>query len=271
MLQVISDGDKQQYNKVISTLYSGTLANLTGDALPTLKGSKAVTMQVVNLWYPEPHLNAATAGFGYLIPKSVPVENNPHSALGVLFDSDREIAAGIPENDQVLESGGMDSSQGTKLTVMLGGHHWDWIPAEDWPDAKEATEMAIDTVERQLGIPKTEEVFSSSKVCREAIPQQFVGHRSRMEKAHHELEAAFGGKLAVAGGSYTAPGVLPSLKAARDIALQVSGRGYKLRDGSMTGMEHVGDTGLARFAGNEWLKVMKRTDMPFRFGNETPV
>ncbi|KAI7788871.1 hypothetical protein LA080_004973 [Diaporthe eres] len=249
-----------KYDKVISSLYSGSLAKLTGDSLPTLKNhSTAVTIQIVNLWYPDLNLNADYPGFGYLIPQSVPAENNPHAALGVIFDSDRETVANIPERQ---------SAPGTKLTVMLGGHYWDYLDADSWPDAKEATAMAMDTVQRQLGIPPTQPVFTSTKVCRDCIPQHLVGHRERMAQAHTELYDVFRGTLAVVGSSYTPPGVLPSLKAGRDVALQVSGQGYKLKDGTEYDMVHVGQTGLARFAGkNETYQLRDRRELPYRFGN----
>ncbi|KKY32326.1 putative protoporphyrinogen oxidase [Diaporthe ampelina] len=249
-----------KYDKVISSLFSGSLAKLTGDSLPTLKNhSTAVTIQIVNLWYPDLNLNANHPGFGYLIPQSVPAENNPHAALGVIFDSDREAVANVPERQ---------SAQGTKLTVMLGGHYWDYLDADSWPDAKEATAMAMDTVHRQLGIPPTQPVFTSTKVCRDCIPQHLVGHRERMAQAHTELYDAFRGTLAVVGSSYTPPGVLPSLKAGRDMALQVSGQGYKLKDGTEYDMVHVGQTGLARFAGrNETYRLRNRREIPYRFGN----
>lgn len=250
-----------KYDKVISSLYSGSLGKLTGDSLPTLKNqSTAVTIQLVNLWYPGLNLNAGHPGFGYLIPQSVPAENNPHAALGVIFDSDREAAADVPERK---------SAPGTKLTVMLGGHYWDYLDADSWPDEKEATAMAMDTVHRQLGIPPTQPVFTSTKVCRNCIPQHLVGHRERMAQAHTELYDAFRGTLAVVGSSYTAPGVLPSLKAGRDMALQVSGEGYKLEDGTEYDMVHVGPTGLARFVNkNETYRLRHRSKMPYRFGNK---
>lgn len=257
---VASSAAESSHDKVISSLYSGALAKLTGDALPTLKShSSAVTIQIVNLWYPNQHLTSRHPGFGYLIPQSVPVEQNPHAALGVIFDSDREAASNSPERE---------TAPGTKLTVMLGGHYWDYLEADAWPDAQEATAMAMDTVQRQLGIPPTEPVHAGTKVCRECIPQHLVGHREAMARAHTELYEAFRGTLAVVGGSYTAPGVLPSLKAARDMALKVSGQGYKLTDGTEYNMTHVGETGLGRFVGrNETYRLWSRERLPYRFGN----
>lgn len=237
--------EKKSHDKVISSLYSGTLAQLAGDALPSLSTSEAVTIQIVNLWYADPNLTARHPGFGYLTPQSVPFEQNPHCALGVIFDSDFDSAAGKQESV---------SAPGTKLTVMLGGHYWAHLPPENWPDDKEATRMAIETVERQLGIPTDEPVFTSTKVCRQCIPQHLVGHRTRMAQAHSELSDAFHGTLSVVGGSYTSPGVMPSLRAARDMALQVAGEKYLVPEG-FTGAGFspdigIGETGLGRFWGD---------------------
>lgn len=254
---VESSTGTHKFDKVISSLYSGTLAKLTGDSLPALKKSTAVTIQIVNLWYPNPYLTVGTPGFGYLIPQSVPASENPHAALGVIFDSDRDRAASTDGPTEPL---------GTKLTVMLGGHYWDFLDPESWPDAKEAAAMAISTVHRQLGISTDEPVYTSTKVCRECIPQHLVGHRERMAQAHTELQNAFGGTLAVVGGSYTSPGVLPVLKAARDMALKVAGQGYKNEaTGTESSMSHVGETGLGRFHGrNEMIAFLPTKALPFR-------
>ncbi|KAJ9157472.1 Protoporphyrinogen oxidase [Pleurostoma richardsiae] len=257
------------YDKVVSTLFSGTLARLTGDALPSLRDTSAVTIQLVNLWYPTPRLNAPNTGFGYLVPNS-PAVANPYSALGVIFDSDREAARGLPRDPAVLSAGRMDTVAGTKLTVMLGGHHWASLPASSWPDADQAADMAKATAQLHLGIPASERAVASAKVCRECIPQQTVGHQRRMAAAHEELLEAFGGgQLAVAGGSYSPPGVLPSLRAGRDVAMQIAGRGYQTDGQGRTayGLDgHVGPTGLARFLKNEWALVPK-AHLPFRYGN----
>ena len=254
---------------MISTLFSGTLGKLTGDALPTLKKQKAVTIQVVNLWYPIPAVNQLS-GFGYLIPDSVPAANNPHAALGVLFDSDRDSARGPPTDPRVMDRGRLDANPGTKFTVMLGGHHWDWLPADSWPDAKEAAEMAKDTIARQLGIPESyqRDVVASTKVCRECIPQHHVGHTTRMRHAHDELLSAFHGKLTVAGGSYTQPGVLPSLRAGRDAALYIAGEGYiHAETRTMYPLTHVGGTGLGWTSSPlDLVPIMKRA-VPLRYGN----
>ena len=78
------------YDKVISTILAKDLVALTGTALPALASETAVTIMVVNLWYPTPHLNAPNHGFGYLIPQATPFAQNPEFVLGAIFDSDRE-------------------------------------------------------------------------------------------------------------------------------------------------------------------------------------
>lgn len=251
--------ETQGHDKVISSLYSGALTKLAGDTLPALKGSAAVTIRIVNLWYEKVQLDKQYPGFGYLIPQSVPLENNPHAALGVIFDSERDAAADI------------DDHGGANLTVMLGGHYWDAIDPALLPSDEDAIAMAKDTVQRQLGISADEPCRASTKLCRDCIPQHLVGHRDRMAQAHWQLSGAFGGTLAVVGGSYTMPGVLPSLKAARDVALAVSGQGYlvapELRGGDASAtydMRHVGETGLGRFVGrNETLQKVGAAYVPF--------
>ena len=256
---------------MISSLLSQTLYGLTDKALPSLRNEDAVTIQVVNLLYPKSRLNHPHAGFGYLIPTSVDFEKqNPEAALGVIFDSDIEAAmtAASPDHEP-----GRDPWNYTKLTVMLGGHHWDFLRPGDWPTPEEAAAMAQSVVERNLGIPVSEPVYASVKLCENCIPQHRVGHMGRMAAAHHELTAAFGGKLAVVGGSYTAQGVLPSLRAARDMAMRVAGRDYgrTFNDEELVpDMAHVGDTGLARFAypSVDLVFPMKRTNVSLRFGND---
>lgn len=217
------DGETVLYDKVISTLFAGALSPLIKPGLaPTLEEIKAVTIQLVNLWYPTPGLNHPFHGFGYLIPQSVPWEQNPECALGVMFDSDREAGFDpqlIPDTgDGELTS---DTVPGSKFTVMLGGH---LLEGQEPPTGQEAIDMAKSVLERHLGIPKEESAHAvgSTKTCRNCIPQHFVGHRQRMAELDLELQRTFHGKLAVIGGSYQLPGVLPSLRAAWDIAAQLS-------------------------------------------------
>jgi oxygen-dependent protoporphyrinogen oxidase len=152
---------------------------------------------------------------------------------------------------------------------MLGGHHWDDIPEGFLPDAATddaaAIQAAKETLQIQMGIDPSEWQVAGTKLCVDCIPQHLVGHTKRMEAADWELRTAFKGRLAVVGGSYTAPGVVGSVRAARDVAWQVSGgfRGstavtetetsFQIAHEPTKGGEEVrwtvGDTGLARFVG----------------------
>lgn len=259
--------ESSRYDQVLSTLFSGHLAQLAqpANSLPSLAATEAVSIMVINLWYSNPELLRENPGFGYLIPQSVPPEENPECALGVLFDSD--IAMG-------------EEIEGTKLTVMLGGHYW-----SEWsilPDEDLATAMAMAIVERHLGISPDEKVTVSAKMCRDCIPQHHVGHLDRMRKAHYELSSAFQGKLTVAGPSYTSVGVIPAMRAGYDAALRIAkghGQPWATTREEATGMwrwhyetieraekefgltleknpmDHVGTTGL------EWATESQMTQM----------
>lgn len=251
------------YEKVISTINSQTLASITGNKLPSLADSHAVTIRVVNLWYPTPGLNEPHRGFGYLIPKTVSHELNPECALGVLFDSDRE----------VLTQDSPDTVPGTKLTVLLGGHYWDDLPAELIPDSDQAIEMAKAVVARHLGIPKHENdrAVASTKLCRECIPQHYVGHWGRMARARGEIKSAFGDSLAVAGPSYQMPGVLGSIRAARDIAFVLARPDVveqKENDPNLAYLSLVGSTGLDRFFHPSTWIAGRKANIPMRFPRE---
>ena len=253
---------------MISTLLSSTVYELTGKVFSALCREDAVTIQVVNLFYPQPRLNHPhAAGFGYLIPSTVDFETqNPEAALGVLFDSDIDAAVALadPARDPAV-----DPWPHTKLTVMLGGHHWDFLRPEDWPAPHEAAAAARAVVHRHLGIPLDLPAFAAVKTCRDCIPQHRVGHLGRMALAHHSLARAFAGRLSLVGGSYTAQGVLPSLRAARDAAVRAAAPPDPDKDpDDVTGA--AVDTGLAHFAhpGEDDLAIpIDRRLVPLRFGN----
>lgn len=174
---------------------------------------------VVNLYFRTPHLLQTLnppggfprvdtlAGFGYLIPNSVPFAQNPERALGVIFDSD--ISPDLWNS--VPDAGG---EVGTKLTVMMGGHWWDgWA---EFPSSEEGEEMARAVLKRHLGITETP-VLCHATLQRDCIPQYHVGHSKRMAEGHEALSAAFGDRLRVAGAWYTGVGVNDCLRAAFDV------------------------------------------------------
>ncbi|KAK8055130.1 hypothetical protein PG993_000357 [Apiospora rasikravindrae] len=205
---VSAEGKTEQFDQVLSTIYAGQLAKIAqpANSLPSLSEVPAVTIMVVNMWYPNEDLLAANPGFGYLIPQGVSEEQNPERALGVLFDSDIQTRK---------------EQAGTKLTVMMGGHQWDkWAFL---PDEQMAVEMAKNVVQRHLGIsPDEEGLVASARLCRDCLPQHTVGHRDRLRKAHYELSSAFQGQLMVAGPSYTTVGVIPAMRAGYDAAMRIA-------------------------------------------------
>ncbi|CAM1507273.1 Fc.00g069140.m01.CDS01 [Cosmosporella sp. VM-42] len=197
------------YDKVISTLTSQDLARVTNEKLPSLANSHSVSIMTVNIWYPQENLKPP--GFGYLIPRSVPPENNPENALGVFFDSD-------------VQTRSPDEPTGTKLFVLMGGHYYD---NKTPPTEAEAIQQAKTLLERQLGIPRDTPCYAVARLAKECIPQHYVGHEKRMLTADKELEDNFGGKLAVAGGSYTRIGAMAALRAGYDIAAHTARKGLE--------------------------------------------
>ncbi|KAM4059415.1 flavin containing amine oxidoreductase [Hirsutella rhossiliensis] len=194
------------YDRVISTLLSHDLARITGDSLPSLSEKNTVSLLTVNMWYPRQNLKPR--GFGYLIPRSVPHKQNPERALGVFFDSDVGVA-------------GPDEPAGTKLFVLMGGHYYESDdPHAVSPPGNEgaAIAQAQALLERHLGIPRATPCFAMARMAPNCIPQHWVGHRARMARAHGELLAAFGGRLVVAGGSYTNVGAMAGLRAGCEVA-----------------------------------------------------
>jgi oxygen-dependent protoporphyrinogen oxidase len=201
------------YTRAISTIPGRTLPILTTTPLPSLASIHSVTVMVVNLFFSQSNL-LPQRGFGYLIPRSIPFPQNPERALGVIFDSDATPA--------------QDSIPGTKVTVMLGGHWWDDF--ESYPSGEEGVEMARRVLKRHLSVD-AEPILSKATLQRDCIPQYTVGHEARMKRAHGELMNAFGGKLAVAGNSYTGVGVNDCVRAARDVVMEVK------RGEDVTGLE----------------------------------
>lgn len=181
----------------------------------------------VNLWYPRNHpiFNAV----GYLIPLSIPREENPERALGVFFDS----RAGIGERPDALAGDKSKVENGTKLFVLLGGHLYDRDGVEP-PSPEEAVRQAKRLVERHLGIPQDETCYATAKLAKECLPQHNVGHHRRNTRLHDALVQRYSNRLAVAGGSYTKPGVAGAMRAGYDIADAVANDDFLT-----TGLEHV--------------------------------
>ncbi|KAL9597368.1 MAG: hypothetical protein Q9219_005177 [cf. Caloplaca sp. 3 TL-2023] len=201
---------KETFSHVISTISSPALQRVVKPAssLTMFSETPSVTVMVVNLYYSNPSVLPAR-GFGYLLPRSLPFEQNPERALGVVFDSDATI--------------GQDDMQGTKVTVMLGGHWWDdWVA---YPDEEMGASMAKAILRRHLGISEEPQAIRTS-LQNNCIPQYTVGHHQRMAEAHDALKA-FKGRLRVAGSSYTGVGLNDCVRSARNVvAGLVEGRSY---------------------------------------------
>ena len=160
------------------------------------KQDYAVTVIVVNLYYPNPNLLPVEDGFGYLIPRSIPYEQNPECGLGVIFASSSSVGNGTdPSSSEVSQ----DSAPGTKLTVMLGGHYWDGF--EEYPDHDTAVKMARDMLKRHMNITDTPTV-ARTRLQKDAIPQYTVGHLDRMYELSDVVRKEYNGRLTLAGNWY---------------------------------------------------------------------
>jgi oxygen-dependent protoporphyrinogen oxidase len=160
----------------------------------------AVTVAVVNLYYPGGSIIMPIHGFGYLIPKTV--EGNPENALGVIIVSD-----GIQGQD----TGEYDS--GVKLTVMLGGHYW--RGRTSYPSDDELLAAAKSVVARDLGIT-AEPSVNLVTLQRECIPQYEVGYWERIQTLEGYLDATFGGeRVKLVGSAVDGVGVNDCILSAR--------------------------------------------------------
>lgn len=189
----------------------------------------SVNVMVINLFYRNPSL-VPVSGFGYLIPRSVPIDQNPERALGVIFGSETSRGSSTDPSS----STGQDSAIGTKLTVMMGGHWWNsWSPS-DLPDEETAIKMARAVLKRHLGITDPP-IVAKARMQWNAIPQYEVGHNERMGRLHEDLRREFDGRLKVAGSSYQGVGVNDCIKAGKKAALDI-------REGldERTGLENFG-------------------------------
>ena len=221
----------REHDLVISAIAAERLVEIVlPSSLPSLESCRSTTIQTVNLWYPPQETPLVSPNsLGYLIPLSTSRRDNPHRALGVLFDHNvMPSVAGEPS--------------GTKLFVLMGGHYYDSELSPPASDA-EAIQQARETVSRHLDIPLSLEPGAAmATLATGCIPQLNVGHAKRMAAAHEELLATFSGQLHVAGPSYGGSGVLGSIRAGWDAARRVTNRTRGLVDGFRD------DTGLARFA-----------------------
>lgn len=199
-MKVTTDKEVLETDLVVSTLSSTHLAACltTSSALPHLTANPSATVSVVTLVFPAPSSPSSRpyhpAGFGYLVPRSN--VSNPSDILGVVFDS-----SAMGEADS-LET----SSSTVKLTVMIGGPHYNDASRSRSPDS-EATLIAtaLAHVRTTLAdLPKDlEPILAFAKTHKDCIPTYAPRHGSRMQELHRAIQGGpWSGKLAVAGASY---------------------------------------------------------------------
>lgn len=178
----------------------------------------------INLFYPHVSTSPAISipeGFGYLIPQSIPFEQNPERALGVIFDSSA--------------ISGQDTVEGTKLTVMMGGHWWDgWI---EYPSQDEGLEMAKAVLARHLNIT-AEPAAHLVNLSRDCIPQYTLGYERRLKEFAAGMESEFKGRLRVVGNQFNGVGVNDCITGAWNLARGLRNGGWRGRN---VGLEKVMD------------------------------
>jgi oxygen-dependent protoporphyrinogen oxidase len=175
----------------------------------------------VNLYYEDPAL-LSVEGFGYLIPQSIPFDQNPERALGVIFDS------------SAIK--GQDTAPGTKLTVMMGGHWWNDF--EGYPDEEEGLAMARSVVERHLGI-KDIPIAHYVNLSKDCIPQYTLGYEERLKDFASSLQDEYKGRLRVVGNQFNGVGVNDCIAGAWQIARGLRGDGWK---SSSCGLDRAQDS-----------------------------
>ncbi|KAK9388406.1 hypothetical protein V1515DRAFT_533788 [Lipomyces mesembrius] len=221
-ITVTSAKGVRTYSHVFSALPSLKLAELTEPPLAEcLRKIPSVSVNVVNLFFRKPRLLPVT-GFGYLLPNAVPREDNPERALGVVFDSD---AVSQDHGEGDIPGNLQDSVDGTKLTVMLGGHWWNHNKPVKEHD--EAIALAKQLISRQIGVNEspalTQATFQES-----CIPQYVVGHHANLRAIHKAVLAQFNGKLILTGASFLGVSVNDCIYYARvavEDAVDHSGKG----------------------------------------------
>lgn len=260
-VKIAGKADSHKHSHIISALSPWHLNAVTRgpsnkQLIPTIP---TVTVMTVNLYFRTPNMHEP--GFGYLIPRATPFEQNPERALGVVFDTAYSPGTDdlnpanwhdldVDQLKQAREQGRMINvndfawynmpdkpnhqdhvtARGTKVTVMLGGHWWNGWPS--YPDEKEGVALARSVLERQMGIKEEPEAWMVN-VQQDCIPQYTVGHEQRLQQAHNNIWREYKGRLRVAGNWMSGVGVNDCIRSAFDIAKNIR------KDG--TGLEHIGE------------------------------
>ena len=225
----------ENFTKLTNVQQQGSTSTESFDlAISTLRQEDLtpyVTVMTVNLYYPNPNL-LPVEGFGYLIPQSIPFEQNPERGLGVIFDS------------SAIK--GQDTVSGTKLTVMMGGHWWDgW---KSYPTEEEGLEMAKSMLARHLNITD-EPTAHFVNLAKDCIPQYTLGYQDRLAKFAEDKSEEFKGRLKFVGSQVNGVGVNDCILGAWQVVDQLPHGGWKERS-----------CGLDKVAGGyDWVTVPSST------------
>ncbi|KAK4053234.1 oxygen-dependent protoporphyrinogen oxidase [Microbotryomycetes sp. JL221] len=218
---ITSDGESDlQPTHVIATVPQALPVELRPTPIPNS------TVAVVNLAFSQPTNTSSNRlfppGFGYLIPRSIPIEMNPHRALGVIFDSDV-----MPNVD--------DSQQNNliKCSVLMGGSYWlDSGPPTSMTHHDDLVRAALETI--RLHVPQVKSMnsnlfkllFSLSHVHHECIPQvppMYHEHvRSLEQRLQNVRQLRNGVKVAIVGSGLASVGVNGAVKHAWNVGMSVA-------------------------------------------------
>ena len=214
-----SRSEVEHFDKVISTLPAHQLSAITSNKLTELSSFTAATIMTVNIWYP--YEGIVPRGLGYLIPDTLPFEDNPERGLGVFFDSHVGIGSGAGPHDDHREPG-------TKLFVLLGGHYYDPNQPNSTqpPSEGQAIDQAKTLLERHLGIPRHTTCHATARLAPGCLPQHTVGHHASVSRLSAQMAQEFGNRLAAVGGSFGRPGVVPGLRAGWDVAFSIANENF---------------------------------------------
>ena len=280
------DKQPEESKRMQSNLFDYVVSTISPESImatlrPNLPGGfsfkpgdiiQAPDVMVVNLYYSDPNLIPPQYnGFGYLIPRSVPLDQNPERALGVIFGSStsgpRPSSSSptqpFPTDPINNNNVSQDTAPGTKLTVMLGGHWWSSFLPSDLPTPSESITMAQTLLSRHLKLPPS--AFSSptlarAKLMRAAIPQYRVNYQSHMAQLHSAILNKFHGRLKVAGPWYQgAVGVNDCTIRAREAALWIR-EGWDRCTGlqEYASREESGGNGGGKGMGEWWVGDRRR-------------
>jgi oxygen-dependent protoporphyrinogen oxidase len=184
----LSNGTTLEGDRVVSAIPAQQLNPLLDHQLPDIP---AANVAVVNFAFKDAHLIDQYRGFGYLIPDMQPsttMEPSMPTPLGVVFDSHASFA--------------QDHVPKTRLTVMMGGSHFD--PAACNPSS--VAQRAYETLQQHLNI-RDEPIASYTSILPNCIPQYTVGHTTKLQQAHHTIQSLGKGRLTVVGASWFSPAV----------------------------------------------------------------